>query len=782
MSTTTRPPFWSTLLNLPIRLKLFYCYSMAFLVYILVGNLVIHAMVATIIENNIEEQLDSNTSAILTLVRTSADTAIRNYLRAVAEKNLEIVEHFHGQSVQGELSEEQARAEAARVLLGQTIGNTGYIYVIDSNGVIQVHPSGQLLGRDISDFDFIRQQMLRKEGYIEYDWANPGESLPRPKALYMTSFAPWDWIISASSYREEFTDLIDTADFRDSILETVFGTTGYSYVMDSSGTLIIHPAMENENIFNSTDSDGRMFIQEICEKKSGHIIYPWQNPGEPEPRHKLVVFNYIPELDWIVASSSYLEEFYAPLDTVTYTTLALGAGMLLLLLPVTWFIGAAIARPLNTLMQAFQDGAKGDLTRRMDINKEPGKDELQQLAVYYNTFMDKLESSQGRLRLSEEQYRTLFEHAVEGVFQATVQGRIIRTNSAMARLFGYDSPQAFMAEVNDITYDLYTEPQERNRLLSRLRDDQYVRGFEVNFRRKNGEVFRGVINARALFNDSGELALIEGMVHDVTSQFETQVALIKAKENAEAASRLKTDFLSMISHEMRTPLTSVIGYAKLGIKKIRRLSGADPLVLDEKGASTLAFVQDGLEIMAQEGARLAKLIEDLLDLTDLEGGKAAFVMEPVDPHALAQALLPLFRDLAEAKGLGFNHDLEHGLPLVQGDKQRLEQVLIALVQNAAKFTDTGTITLWALHRGDRVEFGVRDTGPGIPPEYLEQLFERFFQIGEVLTGKPHGSGLGLAICRLIVEAHGGRIWVESTPGRGSAFMFTVPVSTAFVEK
>ena len=129
----------------------------------------------------------------------------------------------------------------------------------------------------------------------------------------MTYFKPWDWIISASSYREEFTQIININSFRKSILSIQFGKTGYPYVIDSKGTLIIHPFQEGKNIFDAKDANGRAFIQEICRNKNGEIIYPWQNPGEKKPREKLVIFNYIPEFDWIVASSSYVEEIYAPL-------------------------------------------------------------------------------------------------------------------------------------------------------------------------------------------------------------------------------------------------------------------------------------------------------------------------------------------------------------------------------------------------------------------------------------------------------------------------------------
>ena len=125
----------------------------------------------------------------------------------------------------------------------------------------------------------------------------------------MTYFAPWDWIISASSYRDEFSELVAVADFRESILSIKFGQTGYSFIIDSRGNVVLHPEIEGQNTYNEVDEEGNRFVAEVCRRKSGKIIYSWKNPGDAAPRKKLAMFNYIPELDWIVESSGYLEEF-----------------------------------------------------------------------------------------------------------------------------------------------------------------------------------------------------------------------------------------------------------------------------------------------------------------------------------------------------------------------------------------------------------------------------------------------------------------------------------------
>ena len=351
--------------DLKIRHKLLLGYSAVFILSSILASTTIYLFVRRTIEANIESELQNTTTTILNMVHNAANVSIKNYLRAVAEKNREIVKSCYEQFLSGRLSESQAKETARRVLLSQTIGKTGYIYCLNSAGIIVNHPVQALMGVDLSGYAFIREQKRRKAGYVEYDWQNPNEDHPRAKALYMTYFAPWDWIISVSSYRREFNELINVDDFRDSILSLKFGQSGYSFVIDTKGNLILHPKLEGINILDKADAEGRQFIRELINRRSGKITYAWKNPGEPYAREKLVLFNYLPEYDWIVATSSYLDEFYAPLKTVEHIFIITVLVSLLLFVPLTLWLSASITNPLSQLMQRFAAGARGDITVNM---------------------------------------------------------------------------------------------------------------------------------------------------------------------------------------------------------------------------------------------------------------------------------------------------------------------------------------------------------------------------------------------------------------------------------
>jgi signal transduction histidine kinase/DNA-binding response OmpR family regulator len=261
--------------------------------------------------------------------------------------------------------------------------------------------------------------------------------------------------------------------------------------------------------------------------------------------------------------------------------------------------------------------------------------------------------------------------------------------------------------------------------------------------------------------------------HEIRRLFEEAE---KARAVAEEADAAKSSFLSTVSHELRTPLTSVLGFAKI-IKK-RLEDRIFPLVQsdDPKVRQTIHQVEDNLKVVVSEGERLTKLIDDVLDLAKIEAGKLEWHMEGVTVSDIVDRATAATASLFEHKGLKLVKQVAPDLPLVTGDRDRLIQVVINLISNAVKFTDTGTITCRAERRASELVVSIIDTGVGITPTDQPKVFERFKQVGDTLTDKPKGTGLGLPICREIVEHHGGRVWVDSVIGKGSIFSFSLPLT------
>ncbi|MBU2453925.1 MAG: cache domain-containing protein, partial [Proteobacteria bacterium] len=212
--------------NFRIRYKLLFIYSFTFVVIMSLSSLIIYFIVKQNVEKNIESELQNSTSAILNTVKTAVSVSIKNHLRAAAEKNYEIIQHLYDLQAKGQISLDQAKEQAADIILCQKIGTTGYICILDGTGRVIKHPKKLLEGLDISDHKFVKEMIAKKNGYIEYEWKNPEDSIPRPKALYLNYFEPWDWMITVSSYRKEFSTLVNINDFKESILSLRFGKTG----------------------------------------------------------------------------------------------------------------------------------------------------------------------------------------------------------------------------------------------------------------------------------------------------------------------------------------------------------------------------------------------------------------------------------------------------------------------------------------------------------------------------------------------------------------------------
>ncbi len=383
---------------------------------------------------------------------------------------------------------------------------------------------------------------------------------------------------------------------------------------------------------------------------------------------------------------------------------------------------------------------------------------------------------------SERKYRSFFENALDGIFQVTPDGQLLEANPAEARILGYDSPEELIATSRDVRETFHVDPERRDQFVQLLQEKGEVQGFEVQLRRKDGKIIWGALTARNVLDETtGKVAYIEGILNDITTRKQTELALLQAKEQAEAASRLKSDFTSLVSHELRTPLTSVLGFTRL-IEK--RLDGVVfPCVhdQDEKVRRAIQQVSDNLKVILGEGQRLTELINDVLDLAKLEAGRVEWRMQPTNLAEIIDSAMRSMSALIEQKRLTAVRDIADRLPIVTCDPMKMQQVIVNLVSNAIKFTSKGSITCKVWREQDKVMVSVIDTGIGISQSQLTQVFDKFNQLGDTLTDKPKGTGLGLAICREIVERHGGRLTVRSRIGQGSAFTFFLPLHPSLSE-
>jgi signal transduction histidine kinase len=236
--------------------------------------------------------------------------------------------------------------------------------------------------------------------------------------------------------------------------------------------------------------------------------------------------------------------------------------------------------------------------------------------------------------------------------------------------------------------------------------------------------------------------------------------LAKTVEDLEIASQHKNQFVANMSHELRTPLAAILGYAEL-----MQEGFYEPL-----GQKSL----DALTRIHSNGKHLLGLINTVLDIAKIESGQFTLNMSEYAIESVVETVRAATESLAQNKKLTLTTTVDKSLPVGLGDEQRLTQVLLNLVGNAIKFTDAGEVRIAARARSGHFTVSVTDTGPGIALDQQDRIFEQFHQVDSSNTKAKGGTGLGLAIAKQIVEMHGGRIWVESTVGRGSTFQMEIP--------
>jgi len=366
--------------------------------------------------------------------------------------------------------------------------------------------------------------------------------------------------------------------------------------------------------------------------------------------------------------------------------------------------------------------------------------------------------------LTETNYRSIVEHAIEGIFQTTPDGHYLLANPALASIYGYASVEELKGNVKEIARQLYVDPARRTEFIRLMKEHDAVWGFESPIYRKDGSVIWISENVRVIRDDADKVLYYEGTVEDITQRKRTEEELRRAKTAAEEASRSKSQFLANMSHELRTPLNAIIGYSEL----LREEAG-------DLGQES--FVSD-LGKIQKAGKHLLELINGVLDIAKIEAGKMEIHLEAFDVAAMLSDVAATVSPVVEKKGNRFEVSAPASLGIMQTDLTKVRQCLFNLLGNAGKFTHEGLIRL----EGERITengvdwllFRVRDSGVGMTPAQVAKVFEAFTQADASTTRKYGGTGLGLAITKEFSRMIGGDTLVESVLGRGSVFTLRIP--------
>jgi signal transduction histidine kinase len=537
---------------------------------------------------------------------------------------------------------------------------------------------------------------------------------------------------------------------------------------------------------------------------------------DSDGRSVLTAAASIPRMGWYVFFEQPLITALQPVYSVLFRTAwLLALGVLLAVLS-----GVLMARQLVVPIRALQVGAQqleaSQFGHRIDVRTG---DEIEDLSNYFNRMADELQGSYGRLEQKvAERTRDLARSVSElkaleeigravassldtkAVLATIVTRAVVLAQADAGAIYSYDASRDDFELAG--TYALEPAFQDAVRATPRIRLDESALGLSARQREPIcvpdlakapnyplrdltlSAGFHSVLIVPLVGQDEilGALVLQRRTAGDFPAStvglmrtFADQSALAinnarlfrevdeKGRELA-IANEHKSQFFANMSHELRTPLNGILGFAEL--------------LADGLYGTLPAKALEILERIQKDGKHLLGLINDVLDISKIEAGQLTLALDSYSLQGIVETVVASTGSLARAKGIEVRPVVSPDLPVGYGDERRLTQVLLNLVGNAIKFTDTGSVEVRAESMDDHFIIAVQDTGPGIPPEDQARIFEDFQQVDNSITRQKGGTGLGLAIARRLVEVHGGRIDLESTPGVGSTFIISLPIRAA----
>lgn len=386
--------------------------------------------------------------------------------------------------------------------------------------------------------------------------------------------------------------------------------------------------------------------------------------------------------------------------------------------------------PVKKLTQMSRRIAEGDLDQEIET---ASRGEVGELATAFNLMASKLKEMVSMITIERDRMAVIFANMGDGIIVVGREGRVLTANEAALKLF-----------------QLSKDEVEGHSLAEAVRD------YELN------EIVQSCLETGEQKSGPVEIDRTRQFILAIATPLEDEGGCLLLMQNLTELRRLENvrrDFVANISHELRLPIASVKALAE---------------TLYDGAIDDPAVGRDFLQKINAEADRLTQMVQELGELSSIESGEAPFIESPFDIAGLIRDLAERLRPQADRAGVALEVDITGKLPEVSADSERIGQVLVNLVHNAIKFTPPGgTVTLSAVQEGNAIRASISDTGVGITADDLPRIFERFYKADK--SRSSGGTGLGLAIAKHIIEAHGGRVWAESTAGKGSTFYFTLPL-------
>ncbi len=616
-------------------------------------------------------------------------------------------------------------------------------------------------------FDYSASDSIVKSAYKSYNRSEPSLFLKSSKISGIKIGCTFQADDKVNILQEIVLDSLGKIKYSNN--EYVIINTFDGFALLSKGKRQVPPI----DIFKSSESNWKeIFTKELEYARmleGGYYTYFWRNSPEVERSEKTSFFSGINDWEWVIGTGFFTNDVYPIITTLKselwndiLNNLFRFFIFLIILSVLAYLIMRYIAVRAKSNISLFQHFFKraSQGVQIIDTSKL-GFSEFEALAHAANQMIHERERIKSVLSAEKSRLRYMIDAIPDLIFFKDTESRFLGCNTAFENYINRKSEDI----VGLTEYDLFGKQEaagfiKSDKIISQTHEPERINSW-VEY--PNGQRCLLFTLKTPYFDSDHNLLGIIGISRDITEMEETRQRLIMAKEKAEESDKLKTAFLANMSHEIRTPMNAIIGFSDL--------LAEDDITKDDK----LDFISK----IKSSGRSLMALINDIIDIAKIEAGQLKVTESTCDINHILNELHGTFEELKNVSGKkGINLVLKVPDPksklLVITDPMRLQQIFTNLLSNALKFTEFGSIEFGYTIENKTLAFYVKDTGIGILRSKQKFLFQRFSQIDPSTTRKYGGTGLGLAISKNLVDLLGGIIGMESNPGKGSIFYFTIP--------
>lgn len=689
-----------------------------------------------------------------------------------------------GDNLEAEFSKiaDKLSDERLKELLASTvIGQRGYIYILDYKGTYILSKQRKMDGESIwyiQDIHgrFFIQDIIAKgkalaERAIDYDnytYSDTGESEAKQKVVAVMHIPNKEWIVGVTIYPEDLLEVnfeeIKKEELKNLMAKQKLGQTGYLYIIGAKGEnkgqyiLSKDRKRDGENIHKQKDSDGNLFIQEIIDEalllkegERGVKYYRWKDKPKSASRLRMITYVYFKPWSWIIGTSVYLDEFLKDINRIKNLIILVCLTAVILGSAMAYLFTSPMITTFSKLVNKMDIVAKGDLDVDMeDVVVLDNKNEIGQLANSFKQMTSNLKQT----TISKDYVDSIFSNMNDALLVIDKDEKIKTVNDAVCNLLGHDENEMLKYPIDNF-FSSGTAAGSLKSIIARIFQGEIIANHEIELKDKTGTSIAVSLNGAPFKDSQGEITSVILALRDIRELKKARQKIEEKIIEVQRSNKELDDFTYVVSHDLKEPLRGIEAFSTFLNDKYKNK-------LDKEGKRYV-------EVIQKSAQKMQTLIKDLLALSRISRREMPY--EDIDLNKL---LVEIREDLA-LRLKERSVDLKIlDLPTIKCEGVMMTQLFTNLITNAIKYNDKEkpVVEVGCLLSTDKEsKCYVKDNGKGIAKEFQEKVFNLFQRL-EGETEK--GTGAGLTICKKIVEAHGGTIWVESRPGKGSTFYFTIP--------